>query len=113
MKEVTKIKTELTSKFNALKRNDKYKSKLRGWKLNYDTAVSRFAVCRFSKKEISISQVLIKYAGRDESIDTLLHEIAHVLAGLDANHNAVWKSFAKELGARPKASGPSIEVPKK
>jgi hypothetical protein len=37
----------------------------------------------------------------DQALDTLLHETAHALAPAGAKHNAVWKRWCVELGARP------------
>ena len=39
----------------------------------------------------------------EKVLDTLLHEIAHALAGPKARHGPVWKAIAKKLGATPRA----------
>ena len=44
-------------------------------------------------------------ANWNEMRDTVLHEIAHVLAGRKADHNHVWVSWAIKLGAKPSACG--------
>lgn len=44
--------------------------------------------------------------------DTILHEIAHAIVGIENMHNKVWKEKAKELGARPSRYGLVI-LPKK
>ena len=41
--------------------------------------------------------------GPREVRDTILHEIAHALAGAKARHGPAWKAIAKRLGATPKA----------
>lgn len=41
----------------------------------------------------------------DEVEDTLLHEVAHVLAGPGHGHNRIWKSWARKVGARPDRCG--------
>ena len=35
--------------------------------------------------------------------DTILHEIAHAIAGANAGHGPVWKAVAKRIGAAPRA----------
>lgn len=32
--------------------------------------------------------------------NTILHEIAHALAGIENNHNKYWQEIAKELGVK-------------
>lgn len=38
--------------------------------------------------------------------DTIRHELAHVLAGIEAGHGPVWKGYARRIGARPVACVP-------
>jgi predicted SprT family Zn-dependent metalloprotease len=40
---------------------------------------------------------------REDFIDTVLHEIAHMLAPAGHGHGRRWKRIAKRLGAEPKA----------
>ncbi len=42
--------------------------------------------------------------------DTLLHEIAHALAGHRAGHGPVWRKIAREVGAKPKRCYRAEEV---
>ena len=35
--------------------------------------------------------------------DTILHEIAHAIAGVEAGHGPAWKAVAQRLGATPRA----------
>lgn len=42
----------------------------------------------------------------DQVTDTILHEIAHALAGPAARHGPAWKSIARRLGATPKSCAP-------
>lgn len=37
-------------------------------------------------------------------MDTIKHEIAHVLAGSEAGHGVRWKHFARIVGCNPKSS---------
>lgn len=38
----------------------------------------------------------------DEIQNTILHEIAHAIAGLENNHNRYWKSIAEDIGLKIK-----------
>lgn len=50
---------------------------------------------------------------RDEVLDTLLHEIAHALAGPLAGHGPVWKAACVRVGARPeRLAPPEVAMPK-
>lgn len=40
----------------------------------------------------------------DHLIDTLRHEVAHVIAGPQAGHGRMWQIWASKLGARPQAT---------
>ena len=41
--------------------------------------------------------------------DTILHEIAHALAGPGAGHGPAWKATASRLGATPKSCAPESD----
>ena len=44
------------------------------------------------------------WGGSKEQIrDTVLHEIAHVIAGREAGHRPLWKVTAQRIGATPRA----------
>ena len=85
----------------------RFPESLDGWKLVIDKrSTQRLGCCNYVKKVISLSAWLVDLNGPDhpEVIDTLRHEVAHVLAGPRHNHDLLWKSYAVELGAMPKAT---------
>ena len=43
-------------------------------------------------------------ASEAEIRDTILHEIAHALAGPEARHGARWKAIARRIDATPRAN---------
>lgn len=53
--------------------------------------------------EIVISRYFIEECGHDFILDTILHEIAHIIAGIGTGHSALWKTVARSLGAKPNA----------
>lgn len=73
----------------------------KGWVIDIDNAKSRFGVCRYYQKEISLSKPLIEANDYVQVVDTILHEIAHALVGPGHGHNSVWKRKCVEIGAKP------------
>src|SRR5262249_31162680 len=43
--------------------------------------------------------------------DTLLHEIAHALAGRDAGHGPLWKAMCRRAGAKPERLSFEADMP--
>ncbi len=73
----------------------------RGWKFQFDRSMHRMGLCRFVPKIISVSKTLADLNSEETMRDTILHEIAHALAGSKARHGLLWKLQARALGARP------------
>ena len=69
-----------------------------GWVFGFDLATSRAGVCRYAERRIDLSVSYCLAATRAEIEDTMLHEIAHAIVGPRHNHDAVWKSKAREIG---------------
>ncbi len=74
---------------------------LNDWRLSWDRAVRRAGQTRFQKRTLSLSGPLMRLFPPAESRNTILHEIAHALAGPTAGHGDTWKAVAVEIGARP------------
>jgi predicted SprT family Zn-dependent metalloprotease len=74
---------------------------LEDWRFEFDHAVRRFGHCRFDARTISLSRHLVALNERAAVEDTILHEIAHALAGPRHGHDAVWRRTALRVGARP------------
>ena len=76
---------------------------LEEWTFRFGAAQQRLGACFEPPKIIEIARW---HAVRDEPgqvTDTILHEIAHALAGANAGHGPVWKAVARRLGATPRA----------
>jgi len=71
---------------------------LKKWKFKFDHSSRRAGCCNYREKCISISFHLARNAADQDIRDTILHEIAHALVGRKHNHDAVWKTKAKEIG---------------
>ncbi len=72
------------------------------WDFKFDKASRRFGCCRHSKQEITLSRRLTALNDESQVTDTILHEIAHALVGLEHGHNKTWKHKAVELGCNGK-----------
>ena len=73
----------------------------KGWTFKYDNAVKRFGVCRFRSKTIGLSRKLVLLNDKEQVMDTILHEIAHAIAGHKAGHGIEWKRVCIQIGAKP------------
>lgn len=71
---------------------------LTDWRFEYDDAKRRAGMCHFARRRISISAPLATVYDESEVRDTVLHEIAHALAGREAGHGAEWRAKAREIG---------------
>lgn len=72
-----------------------------GWKFKFDRALKRAGLCSYTKKTISLSGHFVLRNPIEEVLDTILHEIAHVIAGPAAKHGPIWKATCLKIGARP------------
>ncbi len=69
-----------------------------GWRFEFDRAKNRFGVCRYSKRTIGLSLELTQLNDVSQVKDTLLHEIAHAIAGQEAGHGIFWTTVAQRIG---------------
>jgi len=71
------------------------------WVFKLDRAKRRAGRCTHYKKVISLSYHHVILNNDEEITDTILHEIAHALAGPGVHHGPKWKAIARQIGARP------------
>lgn len=81
---------------------DQYGLAEKGWIFRWDHARKRFGSCVYSKKWITMSIYLARINDINQCWDTILHEIAHALAGQKAGHGPAWRAACKRVGAEPK-----------
>ena len=106
-------KLQLIEQF-AVEKMNTYGLSQKGWIFKWDRAKRRFGCCDYTNKHISVSQHLATLNSIEQSQDTILHEIAHALAGRQAGHGRAWIKACKYVGARPERcyNSSSIQTPK-
>lgn len=73
-----------------------------GWTFAWDRAKRRLGSCNFASRRITLSRPIFTIeANRNEARPTILHEIAHALAGNCAGHGSTWQKIAIDIGASP------------
>lgn len=68
------------------------------WSFGFDSAKRRLGACHYTSKRITVSRYLVPLLDDDEIHQTLLHEVAHAMAGSQAGHGASWRRVARQLG---------------
>lgn len=71
------------------------------WAFGYDRAKRRAGCCKHRIQTITLSIHYVIRNDDDEIKDTILHEIAHALAGPGAGHGHKWKAICRQIGAKP------------
>ena len=70
------------------------------WSFGWDNARRRAGLCSYTDKRITISTYMAQVHSIDETLQVVLHEIAHALAGKEAGHTKKWLAVAKSIGYR-------------
>lgn len=68
------------------------------WSFSFDHARTRAGACHWTQRRITVSRHLAARWSDEEVHQTLLHEVAHALAGPDAAHGSQWRHIADRLG---------------
>lgn len=78
----------------------KFGLKEKGWSFCWISAKRELGHCNYFKKQICLSMDFVMLDGVTEYNikDTILHEIAHALVGVNHNHDLVWIRKAIEIG---------------
>ena len=82
---------------------------LEEWTFRFSAAQRKLGECREREKVILLSRRHAVSGTPGEVRDTILHEIAHAIAGAKARHGPAWKLVAKRIGATPRARAEESE----
>ena len=83
---------------------------LHDWSFRLSNAKRLLGVCKYRSKRIEIAEYYARSNPPETVLDTLLHEIAHAIAGPAARHGPAWKMIAVRLGAIPRACETSQQI---
>lgn len=73
------------------------------WDFAFDRAKTRHGQCDFTNQRITLSRYFVEMNEEPLVRETILHEIAHAIAGPGAGHGPRWQTVARNLGVRPVA----------
>lgn len=88
-----------------------YRPPFISWLFRFNNRKRGMGLCVYPKLasnlagRIELSRHLVERNDLDEVLDTILHEIAHALAGPDAGHGPRWKEMCQKVGANPERCG--------
>ena len=82
------------------------------WFFKWNRNKHFLGLCKYDSRRIELSEVYVANNPMEHVRDTVLHEIAHALAGPDAKHGPLWKATAIRLGANPKSCAADAIMPK-
>lgn len=96
------------------------------WRFRFNHARRRMGMCYYPARRVQLwpPRVLVRPGrielsihfvernGDEEIRDTILHEIAHALAGQKAGHGPRWRQIAQAIGARPERCSLTATMPK-
>lgn len=71
------------------------------WTFGWDRAKRRAGACHYHRKQITLSHHHVSMNQENEVRDTILHEIAHALAGPGTGHGWQWRQVCRRIGAKP------------
>jgi predicted SprT family Zn-dependent metalloprotease len=84
---------------------------LQHWTLGINRRKRALGLCRYDQRRIELSLYFLTSQDAAQVRDTILHEIAHALAGREAGHGPRWKAMCQKVGARPERCDKTAVVP--
>ena len=76
---------------------------LTDWTLAFVEARRRLGDCCHRERTIRIGRAHALEGSEAQIRDTVLHEVAHAIAGPEAGHGPLWRATARRIGAIPRA----------
>ena len=86
---------------------------IQGWNFEINHMKRALAITNYTKKKVCISSYLLREKSCDEQKirNTILHEIAHIIAGHSNAHNKKWKDIALKIGCDGEICGKMSHIP--
>lgn len=78
---------------------------LHDWTFRFNRRKRGLGLCVYAPKRIELSIYFVVANDEPAVRDTILHEIAHALAGHKAGHGPAWRRKCVEVGAEPRRCG--------
>jgi predicted SprT family Zn-dependent metalloprotease len=72
-----------------------------GWAFGWNRRKRSLGLCRYRERRIELSVYFVKANDGEQVRETILHEIAHALAGEKAGHGPLWKAMCQRVGCKP------------
>ena len=85
---------------------------LRRWSFRFNHGKRRLGLCNYTDKRIELSMYFVAHNDESAVRDTVLHEIAHTLAGQKAGHGPAWCAMCVKIGAKPQRLDTEAVMPK-
>jgi predicted SprT family Zn-dependent metalloprotease len=74
---------------------------LADWAFGWNRRKRSLGLCRYRERCIELSVHFVRANEPEQVRETILHEIAHALAGEKAGHGPLWKAFCQRVGCQP------------
>ena len=71
------------------------------WTFTWNRRKRSLGLCRYRQRRIELSVHFVIANDAEQVRETILHEIAHALAGEDAGHGPLWKAMCLRVGCKP------------
>jgi predicted SprT family Zn-dependent metalloprotease len=84
---------------------------LSDWLFRLSKSKRCLGVCKAAQRTIELSAVYVFQNSEEHVRDTILHEIAHALVGIQHGHDTAWKEMCLNLGCQPKACDNTAVLP--
>ena len=82
-----------------------------GWTFRWSHGKQTLGTASYGRKKITLSHYHATLNDEDAVRDTILHEIAHALAGPGNKHNHIWRAWCRRIGAKPERCDTTCNVP--
>lgn len=81
------------------------------WSFGFNRRKRSLGLCYYERKRIELSWPYVMRNDEASVRDTILHEIAHAIAGREAGHGPKWKAICRRIGATPERCDAEAEMP--